>query len=60
MESARADIGITVSYWQDLESIQRWKEHSEHQAAQTLGKSQWYNGYSIRIARVEKDYFFNA
>ncbi len=25
VESARADYGITVSYWKDLESISRWK-----------------------------------
>ena len=27
IESARNDIGITVSYWQSLESIKKWKEN---------------------------------
>ena len=27
-ESAREGIGITVSYWADLESIQAWKENA--------------------------------
>jgi len=25
VESAREDVGITVSYWSDLESIKNWK-----------------------------------
>lgn len=25
IESARAEIGITVSYWTDLEAIKKWK-----------------------------------
>ena len=28
IESAREDIGITVSYWRDLESIKNWKENT--------------------------------
>lgn len=58
VESARNDIGITVSYWKDLESIQRWKAHAEHQVAQGLGKSKWYESYRVRICRVEKEYQF--
>ena len=26
VESARNEIGITVSYWRDLESIKKWKQ----------------------------------
>ena len=33
-ESAREDVGITVSYWADLESIKNWKSNTEHQEAQ--------------------------
>jgi heme-degrading monooxygenase HmoA len=25
VESAKEELGITVSYWQDLESIKNWK-----------------------------------
>jgi len=55
-ESAREDLGITVSYWQDEESIKKWKENLEHQEAQKLGKELWYKHYKIRIAKVERDY----
>jgi heme-degrading monooxygenase HmoA len=55
-ESASSGIGITVSYWQNLDAIQAWKNQSEHKIAQELGKSTWYSQYKIRICKVEKDY----
>jgi len=27
VESARSEVGITVSYWKDLESIRKWKQN---------------------------------
>ena len=56
VESAREQIGITVSYWTDLESIKQWKANLDHQAAQKLGRNRWYSSYSVRIAKVERDY----
>jgi heme-degrading monooxygenase HmoA len=56
IESAHEDVGITVSYWSDLESIKRWKAHTEHQEAQKMGKENWYSYYKTRIALVERDY----
>ncbi|MFT5737887.1 MAG: heme-degrading monooxygenase HmoA [Maribacter sp.] len=58
VESAKEDIGITVSYWKNLKSIAKWREHTEHMLAQTKGKSQWYQKYSIRICKVEREYHF--
>jgi heme-degrading monooxygenase HmoA len=58
VESAREEIGITVSYWKDLESINRWKENTEHAVAQQMGKKLWYKNYKIRVAKVERDYEF--
>ncbi|MEX2380297.1 MAG: antibiotic biosynthesis monooxygenase [Vicingaceae bacterium] len=59
MESARNEIGITVSYWRDLASIKRWRNNLEHQKVQELGKTKWYKNYHIRIAKVERDYGVN-
>ncbi len=56
VESARDGLGITVSYWQDLESIKRWKGQAEHREAQRQGKDRWYSSYRTRIARVEREY----
>lgn len=59
VESARdEELGITVSYWKDLESIRAWKEHSAHQVAQERGKKEWYRSFSLRVALVERDRFF--
>ena len=58
VESARGDdgVGITVSYWQDLDSIRNWREHTEHQIAQQLGRQRWYQWYKLRICKVESEY----
>ncbi|MBL8644781.1 MAG: antibiotic biosynthesis monooxygenase [Rhodospirillaceae bacterium] len=58
VESAREGLGITVCYWQTLESIAAWKAEAEHEAAQKLGREKWYAAYHTRIARVERDYGF--
>lgn len=56
VESVRQEIGITVSYWSDLESIRAWKENIEHKEAQKLGREKWYARFRIRIAMVEREY----
>ena len=60
VESAREEIGITVSYWKDLESIKIWKNNTEHQIAQTKGRSTWYKSFKVRISKVERDYGFDS
>jgi heme-degrading monooxygenase HmoA len=56
IESAREELGITVSYWQTLEAIKAWKQNAEHLQAQTMGKEKWYSGFALRVAKVERDY----
>ncbi|RRQ50212.1 antibiotic biosynthesis monooxygenase [Maribacter algicola] len=56
IESAREDIGITVSYWESLEAIAHWKSNSEHMFAQSKGISDWYQNYTVRICKVEREY----
>ena len=56
IESAREEVGITVSYWADLESIKNWKSNIEHQEAQRLGREKWYSSFKTRISKVERDY----
>ena len=58
VESAREEIGITVSYWKDVESIMKWRMNADHQQAQKSGKEKWYKNYKIRICKVERDYEF--
>lgn len=62
VESARDDdgFGITVSYWESLESIRAWKSRLEHLAAQDAGRRRWYEHYEVRVAHVERAYAFDA
>ncbi|MBW2583774.1 MAG: antibiotic biosynthesis monooxygenase [Deltaproteobacteria bacterium] len=59
VESARESVGITVSYWSDLESISLWKQNSEHVLAQKQGRKIWYREFKTRICKVERDYGFS-
>ena len=58
IESAREDVGITVSYWSDLDSIKQWRANLAHLQAQKLGREQWYSSFKVRISKVERDYGF--
>jgi heme-degrading monooxygenase HmoA len=58
IDSARSEVGITVSYWRDLESVRGWKQQMEHLEAQQRGRAQWYEAYTVRVCRVEKEYDF--
>lgn len=57
-ESARDSLGITVSYWDSLEAIRRWKQNADHLLAQQKGRNDWYSHYKTRICKVERDYGF--
>jgi heme-degrading monooxygenase HmoA len=56
IESVRADLGITVSYWESLEAISNWKQNAEHQQARLFGRQRWYSDFRVRVARVEREY----
>lgn len=58
IESARAELGITVSYWASDEHARAWKQVAEHLVAQRTGRERWYRGYRVRVATVEREYGF--
>lgn len=58
VESARIELGVTVSYWDSLESIRAWKQQADHLIAQQIGRERWYETYKVRISKVERDYEF--
>ena len=58
VEHARDTTGITVSYWESLEAIAAWKDHAEHRVAREKGRAAWYDRYTLRICRVEREYDF--
>lgn len=56
VESTRGaeGLGITVSYWESEEAIANWRRHAEHQIAQSRGRSEWYEQFATRVAKVER------
>jgi heme-degrading monooxygenase HmoA len=60
VESARGPdgFGITVSYWDSLEAIRRWKDVPSHAAVQERGRTTFYERYEVRVAVVEREYKF--
>ena len=57
-ESARSDIGISISYWKTKEDIAQWKKQNDHLMAQKLGREQWYKSYTVRVCTVDCEYGF--
>ncbi len=58
VESARNQLGITVSYWESINAIVKWKNNAEHVIARKQGKALWYQKYQLRICKVEREYGF--
>lgn len=58
-ESVREDLGITISYWLNLDAIRNWKQQTDHILAQRMGREKWYAAYKTRICLVERDYGFS-
>ncbi len=47
---------IAISYWPSKAHIQAWQNNAEHQQAQALGKSRWYESYRVEIVEVLNRY----
>jgi len=56
IESARDQVGITVSYWADEVAAAAWKQIAEHLVAQERGREVWYADYRVRVCTVTRDY----
>lgn len=56
-ETARQEIGISVSYWSSHEAIRAWKENASHREVQNRAKD-WYKCFRVRVCRVEREYGF--
>lgn len=51
-------IGITVGYFRDAEALTQWRTNAEHRAAQQRGRDQWYDSYTLHVAKVERSHGF--
>lgn len=49
-------LGITVAYFTDEAAIKTWRDNAEHAAARARGRAEWYEGFQLRITKVERAY----
>ena len=47
-------LGITVSYFRDAGALTEWRSNAEHRAAQKRGQAEWYQSYTLHVAKVER------
>ena len=53
---ADEDKYVSLSFWRDPESIERWYTFEEHRAAQEEGRTGIFKDYRIRVAEIFRDY----
>ena len=50
------DKYLSVSYWEDENALNQWREHLGHRDAQKKGLNKIFRNYRIRVAQVIRDY----
>jgi heme-degrading monooxygenase HmoA len=51
-------LGITVGYFRDADALTQWRCNAEHRAAQKRGQAEWYESYTLHVAKVERSHGF--
>ncbi|MEU3553801.1 antibiotic biosynthesis monooxygenase family protein [Streptomyces fragilis] len=51
-------LSITVGYFRDADALTRWRSDAEHHAAQQRGRAEWYESYTLHVAKVERSHAF--
>jgi heme-degrading monooxygenase HmoA len=47
---------LSLSYWRDEQAVAGWRNHAQHRATQTAGRSGIFRDYRLRVAAVLRDY----
>jgi heme-degrading monooxygenase HmoA len=47
---------IAISWWRNENDIARWKQDPDHLRAQQLGRTRWYESYSVEIVEIKRRY----
>ena len=50
------DEEVAISYWENETQIRKWKSDPEHVRAQQLGRTRWYESWSVEVCKVERAY----
>lgn len=51
-------LSITVGYFRDADALTEWRSNAEHRAAQKRGQAEWYQSYTLHVAKVERSHGF--
>lgn len=54
------DDGIFISYWENMEVIEKWKNDSIHMEAKEYGFAKWYTRIISQICKIEHSMEFPA
>lgn len=52
-------LEIAISYWDNQQQINQWKQDAKHLLAQKLGKSIWYKSYQVQVVEILREYSRN-
>lgn len=58
LAQAPGGLAITVAYFRDADALTEWRCNAEHRAAQKRGQDQWYQSYTLHVAKVERSHGF--
>lgn len=47
---------LSLSFWRDEAAVTAWRNSPAHRAAQSIGRSEVFGDYRLRIAEVARDY----
>jgi len=47
---------LSLQFWRDEESLQKWRNVAEHRSAQSVGRAGLFTDYRLRVASVIRDY----
>ncbi|MGH7237088.1 MAG: antibiotic biosynthesis monooxygenase family protein [Candidatus Saccharimonadales bacterium] len=47
---------LSLSFWEDEQAVEQWRNMEMHRSAQAMGRSTVFNDYQIRIAQVFRNY----
>jgi len=50
---------LSLSFWENEQSIARWRNREQHRNAQKAGRDFVFDDYRLRIAHVMRDYGMN-
>ena len=51
---------LSLSFWEDEDSITKWRNLEVHRNAQSKGRNQLFKEYRIRVCNVARDYTLTA